>query len=169
MKRLFFALWPPLDALAKLQQLIQHLDRSITPLAISNLHVTLVFLGTVNPKQERELRRRANTIKFHGAELTFDRLDFWQKPSILCLTSTDGLTAVSELSEQLTRISKGLDIPIDNRPFTPHITLCRKIKRPLDTEFEPITWRATGFCLAESVSNSGRRQYRVLEEWPSLS
>lgn len=166
MKRLFFAFWPPPTAQASCQELVHQLRCPGRTVSRANLHVTLAFLGAVQTQKIARLREHAAEIDFAGATLRFDQLCFWPKPSVICLASSIVPPEAERLAGQLTELSQTLGIMIDSRPFRPHITLCRKIKHPIDASLEPIEWYAKHFCLAESVASAEGSQYQVLEQWP---
>ena len=54
---------------------------------------------------------------------------------------------------------------LEPRPFAPHVTLVRKVARPLrEVAFEPVAWRVTDFALVRSSLRTGR--YETLRRWP---
>jgi 2'-5' RNA ligase len=166
MKRLFFAIWPDQSIRQQCNMIIAKLpEAELRPMAASNLHVTLQFLGSVNPEQEAAIVADAAGLVVSPMRLTFNGISYWKKPGILCLTSNDFDQQVASLSEQLGVIAVSHGISIDERRFCPHVTLARKVKQEYDVEFEPIVWRAEDFCLVESCSLVGGVEYRVLRCW----
>jgi 2'-5' RNA ligase len=65
------------------------------------------------------------------------------------------------------RLAQALDLRgfvLEARPFTPHVTLARKVARPLPGEaMPPIAWRVTDFALMRSDARGGR--YETLGRW----
>ncbi|MDD1620711.1 MAG: RNA 2',3'-cyclic phosphodiesterase [Methylococcaceae bacterium] len=169
MKRLFFALWPDdairrqcLDVVNKLS------GEGLRPVAPKNLHVTLLFLGNIDAEQQAGISAAADRLSVPPVmELTFDRLGFWKKPAIYCLTARRFDSEIAVLVEQLAAIAVGYGVRIDERPFKPHITLARKAKASVVIEFEPIIWRADAFCQVESCSDKDGVVYRVIKRWSS--
>ncbi|SVD14529.1 uncharacterized protein METZ01_LOCUS367383 [marine metagenome] len=54
------------------------------------------------------------------------------------------------------------------RPYQPHLTLCRKVGRAVETKLaKPVRWSASGFVLLESIAVDGRSSYQVVERFPS--
>lgn len=166
MKRLFFALWPDEPTRQACAEVARTLKRSggkrVLP---ENLHVTLVFLGSVDEATEAALISAANAIAAPKLTITFDRLDFWRKPRILCLTGRTEGGELKALVAELNAASQALGIEIDTRPYTPHVTLFRKIKDARPITFEPVVWRADSFCLVESRTLPEGVEYRVIKEW----
>jgi 2'-5' RNA ligase len=58
----------------------------------------------------------------------------------------------------------------DKRALYPHITLCRKARRPPPLNLSrTLTWRADNFVLVQSVTAERGAQYTVLEQFPDSS
>lgn len=171
MKRLFFALWPD----AALRQLcvteMPKLKAYGKPVLPANIHVTLLFLGATDTDRQRALSEFASTITIEPMTLAFDKLSYWKKPAVYCLTSTSGNAAVSELAGQLSRAAASLGMEVDNRPFKPHVTLLRKARfSPVHDRIpQPIVWTADNFCLVESCSTPSGVEYRVIRRWQAAA
>ena len=166
MKKLFFALWPDAAIRQQCGYVIAKISGNCAPVALKNIHATLLFLGQINQEQETAIIAAATSIPMSSLSLCFDQLSFWKKPGIQCLTCRDFDQEVVILSEQLAAIAKHYAVAVDDRPFKPHITLARKAKQTEVIEFEPIIWQTQAFCLVESCSLSGGVEYRLLKRWP---
>lgn len=166
--RLFFALWPD----DKTRQKLAQLNKSIKAERFKwvqphNLHVTLVFLGQVDKNVELSIKQLAAGIIVQPFELTFDRLSFWSRPKILCLTCRQPVPEeASMLAVALERMAANCGLQTDTRPYTPHITLARHARYLPDVKIEPIIWRADAFCLVESCSEADGVYYKVIQQWP---
>ncbi|MGR8931261.1 MAG: RNA 2',3'-cyclic phosphodiesterase [Gammaproteobacteria bacterium] len=167
MRRLFFALWPDDVIRRQCLQVMRAIRSAGRPVSTMNLHNTLVFLGSVDDDQRIAMSGAAGTIAVQPMSLTFNRLAYWKKPAVVCLCTEQGDPAVLSLVDQLTLAAVRIGISVDKRPYKPHITLLRKAKSPPEIEFEPIVWRANGFCLVESCSTASGVEYRVIERWPN--
>jgi 2'-5' RNA ligase len=54
---------------------------------------------------------------------------------------------------------------LEERPFAPHITLARRIRKPVPTApTDAIAWRVRDVTLVRSETGTGR--YAVMERWP---
>lgn len=85
--RLFFALWPDDEtrhALVKLGKSLR--EQGLKPISPENLHVTLVFLGQVDTDSEALITQRVAGIAAESFTLTFDKLEYWKRPKIVCLS-----------------------------------------------------------------------------------
>lgn len=166
MKRLFFALWPDDITRQRCVNITQAIGNDKTRLVDpANLHVTLLFLGSIVPNKEIAFREEAAIIPTPKITLRFDHLNFWKKPGVLCLTATDSSPELMALVDNLSILARKLDIPIDERPFKPHVTLAKKAKESMALEFEPITWCSESFCLVESCPLSNGVEYRIIGQW----
>ncbi|MGR8941247.1 MAG: RNA 2',3'-cyclic phosphodiesterase, partial [Gammaproteobacteria bacterium] len=167
MKRLFFALWPDeavREQCAKLaQSIVRSGEKSVRP---ENLHVTLTFLGNIDAETEESVLQAASAITPAHLNITFNEVSYWRRPRILCLSGQTEGAELGVLVGKLTALSRKLDIPVDSRPYSPHVTLVRKAKSPRDIMFEPILWTASGFCLVESHSSpNGGTVYEIIKNW----
>ena len=83
MKRLFFALWPDTVVREHCVAVNEKLPKTIgKPVLASNLHCTLLFLGSVSASQEQSMCAVANALKVSTMNLIFDQLSYWQQPGI---------------------------------------------------------------------------------------
>lgn len=191
--RLFFALWPDDETRQALVRLSQSVEaKEFKWVQPHNLHVTLVFLGQVDNDAEALIKQSAAEIAVPSFELAFDKLSYWSKPKILCLTclppaptvdctNAGGTPPVSGGTEQcrkpaeaamlasaLEAIAQNCGLQTDARPYTPHITLARHARYLPRLKFKPIIWRAEAFCLVESCSEPDGVYYKVIQQWPLL-
>ncbi|QPK61897.1 RNA 2',3'-cyclic phosphodiesterase [Methylomonas sp. LL1] len=165
MKRLFFALWPDQNTRQQCGKIIRMTRSQGKPVAVHNLHVTLVFLGGVDESTQIAVTQAASAIIVQPMHLIFNRLSYWKKPAVVCLTAEQFEPVLSSLVEQLTAAAVRNRIEVDPRPYAPHVTLLRKARALPETEFTPIDWQADGFCLVESYSTPAGVEYRVIERW----
>jgi RNA 2',3'-cyclic 3'-phosphodiesterase len=170
--RLFFALWPD-EALR--QALAGWLKPLIPadigrPVPAQNLHVTLAFLGNVEPERVAVLESLAGTLEWPAVDVVFDRTAYWPKARLLCLeaaTPPDALlAAVARLHESL----REAGFEIERRPFRAHITLVRNLPGPPEPGeglqgVPEFVWPVRGVALVASTSAPGGSQYRVLRQW----
>jgi 2'-5' RNA ligase len=164
-RRLFFALWPDPDVHRQLAAASRNLTKH--PVADTNLHMTLLFLGG-RPASELEcFCEAAGKLQGEAFELQLDYLGNWARPGIQWLGTSSIPPALLRLVNELQQALKPCGVEEDNRRFVPHITLSRKEKRPrVKAGLEAIHWQVQDFVLAESVSAGGGVRYDVLERWP---
>ncbi|MGY6277655.1 RNA 2',3'-cyclic phosphodiesterase [Methylomonas sp. MgM2] len=166
MKRLFFALWPDEATRQKCRKVLRAIRGHGRPVSPMNLHITLVFLGSVDEARQIAMSHAAADIIVAPMTLSFNRLAYWKKPAVVCLTAEQTDPAMLNLVDQLTAAAVKNEISIDQRPYKPHVTLLRKASALPEIEIKPISWRADGFCLVESCSTPKGVEYRVIARWP---
>jgi len=164
--RLFFALWPDTEARAALERLAREAARRTggRPVAAAKLHLTLVFLGEVDPARIPALARAAQGVAGEAFDLPLDRLGAFARARVAwagCERPPERLLAMQAELEKAVRDS---GFSPDERPFAAHLTLARHARAPLAPEgIDPVAWRVATFALVESVPGEGT--YRTLAEW----
>lgn len=174
MKRLFFALWPDDKTRRAIQEatrtLVQHCDgRPVPP---ENFHVTLAFLGQQPGDLLDDITAVARDILVGDLklELELDKLGYWPKPRVVWLGSSGKSRSLDSLAASLWAGLEGLGVAPDKRALYPHITLCRKARRPPPLNLSrTLVWRADNFVLVQSVTAERGAQYTVLEQFPDSS
>lgn len=166
-ERMFFALWPPAavrDALLAVRAgLPGAAGRENHPL---DLHLTLVFVGAVDPERRPCVEAAGDGLALPGFELSLDESGDWPRAGIRwCRPGTFPAT-LPALVQALQARLRACGISPEPRPFRPHVTLARKAaatpRNPLPA---PVPWSVREFVLAASLA--GRRPaYQVLRRWP---
>jgi len=163
--RLFFALWPDAAARASLERLAQEASRRTggRPVAAARLHLTLAFLGEVDPARIPALARASGGVDAEAFDLSLDRLGAFARARVAwagCERPPAGLVA---MQAQLERRVRDAGFATDDRPFAAHLTLARHVRACLPPErIVPVTWRVASFALVESVP--GECAYRTLAD-----
>ena len=166
MARLFFALWPDETAREALAARAREIAGRCggRPVPAANLHLTLVFLGEVDPSRIEPLRRAAVGVAGSAFTLALDRVGGFRRAGVAwagCRQSPAGLIG---LQAGLERRIREAGFSPDDRPFTPHLTLARRVRVPVEPQdVEPVSWRAKAFALVASARGEGT--YRTLAEW----
>jgi 2'-5' RNA ligase len=178
--RLFAALWPPPDAVAELLAAVDDIRADAPRLRWTRpeqWHLTLAFLGEVaderRPELDERLARAAGrhpplTLRFagggrFGTRVLFTRVDGDREP----------LTRLAASASAAARRSR---IPVDDRPYRPHLTLARgrdgEDLRPLAARlqsFAGMAWTATRLDLVRSRLGQGpghTARYEPAASWP---
>lgn len=117
------------------QRMLAHLraeglHRLVRPVAPTNAHLTLRFLGETTDAQVKAIEQQLSTVaqdhpRF-GLTLTgvgcFPSL---KKPSVLWLGIGGEVAALSHLQEEIENLAQSAGFVADRRTFSPHITLAR--------------------------------------------
>jgi RNA 2',3'-cyclic 3'-phosphodiesterase len=166
-RRLFFALWPDDTQRQELTQATQEIVASVEgqPVPVVNYHLTLAFLGSVADDLLPKVHAVARGISGMRVDLTFDHIDYWRKPQILCAAARQVPPSAIELSDVLKRDLVAAEFAPDltHPVFRPHVTLVRKVRMSVDPkQMALVTWSFRQFALVESRHGV----YTVLDAFP---
>jgi 2'-5' RNA ligase len=166
-RRLFFALWPEEVVRQGLLGLGEQLQGSNgRPTHPRDLHVTLVFLGTVEEGRRCCVQAVADSIRARPFELRIDRFGFWSRPRILWCGPGETPQVLTDLVADLQRGLEGCGFSPERRPYAAHLTLARKARRvPLPEPASPVNWPVREFALAASRLGGGKPRYELLKTW----
>lgn len=171
-RRVFFAFWPDAGMRASLTHATHKAARACggRPVPVHNLHVTLLFLGSIPESRIPGLVTIADRVAHDSSpvHLVFDRIEFWEKAHVLVATPSAPPAVATRLAEILLQetLREGF-APDLKAPFRPHVTLARKVQHPPRfVTMAPVPWRCTGFVLMESRTLAEGPVYTVLHEIP---
>jgi len=167
-QRLFFALWPDEKVLQAVRETWQAMGidegKAVKP---EKFHVTLLFLGDVPAARIGDLIEMAGELSLQPCELIFDRLEHWVRPAVLCLTAETVPPPLAELVEALKKGVRRLGFRPERRPFRPHLTLARKVrKRVISRPIDPLRWPVKAFTLVTSRLGDEGSHYEIIGRWP---
>jgi 2'-5' RNA ligase len=151
--RLFLGLWPHTEVHAALVAHAAAWDwpptaRRTRP---ERLHATLHFLGDVEAGRVPQLRTDLR-VAWEGGELVLDRPAVWPG-GIAVLEATRTAPPLMDLHSRLAQALRALHLPVESRPWRPHVTLARKAfgaHPPLPAQ--AIAWRVEpAYALVRSL------------------
>jgi RNA 2',3'-cyclic 3'-phosphodiesterase len=159
--RLFLALWPGPAALQSLAQWQQRWTwpRTAAVVPAERLHLTLQFIGPVPTARLPELLHGL-AVPVRRFDLTFSQAEIWPRGlAVLCADAVP--EPLAALHAQLQAALQRLALPVETRPFRPHVTLARKARGAVPPA-EPLrlNWRAVGYALVQSQGG-----YRTLQHY----
>ena len=164
MSRHFFALWPDLPAGIALADLARDLAQASggKPVPRDKIHLTLAFLGAIEPEAVERAREVAAAIRAPAFDLRLDRAGSFRGAKVGWAGCDSPPLALLMLAEDLAAALEGAGFVVDERPFAPHVTLARRIRTAIARESIPaIGWRAETFSLVRS--EAGR--YETIGSW----
>lgn len=173
-ERLFFALWPDAAAQQRLHAAGRDaLKDMATGKAVpaAKLHLTLAYLGVIAPAQRQCVEQAANALAWRPFELVLDHLGWFSRPRVLWAGCSASETALTALAADLAAGVRKCGVPLEARPFRPHVTLARKItEAPRDSQIEPIHCPIDALHLVASISETvGSRpagvRYETVATW----
>lgn len=165
--RYFFAVWPD-DALR--EALVEwrgamRTDSSARPVPAENLHMTLVFLGSLGTPQVDAVRQVATHTPWSAASLELDRVGFWPRSRVIWAGSRRGSERLAEYSEHLRDRLRRLGFRIDSRHFVSHLTLYRKARRRPKWPQRALAWSIDELCLVRSQLSAAGAHYEIVDRW----
>jgi 2'-5' RNA ligase len=133
------------------------------PVSVSNLHVTVAFLGNVDMPA---LQQAVSVGPFATGpfELQLGRVERRARARVLWLAPTAVPAALLALEESLWRQLVVHGFGREDRPYRPHMTLARNAGR-VDAEALSLRWRVSELALVESVPSRSGRRYEALATW----
>ena len=171
MLRVFFALWPDADArdrLASAAQDVAAMTKGSAPPA-ANLHVTLAFIGDVAPERLDALCAIGESVAASAVPfvLTLDCAGTFRGTGIAWAGASSLPSSLVELARDLAAGLLAQGFPVEQRAFTPHVTLARRAKTPsLASLPAPVGWEVTHLALDASEPGRGGSRYQELAAWP---
>ena len=143
--RLFFALWPPPQTAAALEQWARGCQGRVVPAA--NIHLTLAFLGEADPEAARKAAARVRG-RIH--ELPLEQARYWRHNRIVWAGPRRTPGALAELVEKLSRELQQEQFILEDRPFAAHVTLLRNASVPKARTLPRLAWPVVEFALVSS-------------------
>lgn len=164
MARLFFALWPDPQAAAQLARLSAEvaLVAEGKPVPAAKIHLTLAFLGEVPDERRAAAVAAASGVRFAPLEVRLDCVGSFRAAQVAWAGSLAPDPALVALQATLARNLAAAGFALEERAFTPHLTLARRTRRRLPRATIPaIAWQADAFALVRSAPGTG--EYSNLE------
>ena len=167
MTRLFFALWPDVEIRHSLLKIRDTLPSDCGRLVPSNnLHITLVFLGEISTAKTEYMLESAGQLRIKPVTLILDHIGWWKKTQVAWLAPSHIPGEIPKIATELAAAAKQRAIKLDQRPYRPHVTLARGVRRePCLSAFAPVQWPVRGFSLIQSQTLQAGTRYK--EIWSS--
>jgi len=168
-RRLFFALWPDPATRARLAEAVSSVLEGLPGrrVPVENWHVTVAFLGDVDPAHQACIETAADGLHSVPFTLELDHYGHWPRPQVVWLGASACPAPLQRLVQDLGLGLRTCDVPADDRPFAVHLTLLRKVReRPRLPRSEPFAWRVESLALVESELCSAGAAYHVIRSWP---
>ncbi len=165
-RRLFFALWPD----DRTRQGLFHWQTHNLPADVrwqhrADLHMTLHFLGQVEPDLFEPLRELGAGVSVRRFDLVLDRIGHWRKPQILWAGPSSVPADLPELHAWLGAGLNALGIETEARTHRPHVTLARKVRtEPPSQPLSPLNWPVDELTLVESRPGAAP-MYQPVGRW----
>lgn len=171
--RLFFALQfdeKTVEAITAVQGRLAKAAQNARLSQRENLHLTLAFLGEQPESALPRLKAAMEQTAWEPLELCIDHAGSFRRSGgdtwwLGFRYAQDLMTVQAELAGHL----RAAGFKLEDRPFSPHLTLARQVYLPRDFSgesllTEPITTRVERFTLMESTRRQGQLVYVPLYE-----
>lgn len=135
----------------------------------NNIHLTLVFLGSVELARLEVLRALASDVLAMPFTMILDRLGWWKHNRVVWAAPETTPDPLLSLVHQLQAGLRSEGFDFDDRPvYSPHVTLlrnarCDAVEWP---PFKPLEWAANDFVLVRSVTLPEGATYEAIGRWP---
>ena len=182
--RLFVALVPPADALDELAAAVDALRATpgLRWTRPEQWHVTLAFLAEVDDRAREALTPRLERVARRHAPPTLALAGGGRFGGRVLWTRVDGdRAALRRLADAVRAAARRCGLPVDTRPYRPHLTLARTLARARDpaTDLAPLAaaldgfagrpWSASDLHLVRSVLGAGpgrTAHHEPVASWP---
>ena len=163
--RVFIALWPDPGVREQLREWRDGCawPKSASPVRAGQLHATLHFLGNIPRVRLPELVAGLG-VRFKPFELGFGHPELWHG-GIAVLAPDVVPEPLLALHGALGEALERLGLPLEARPYRPHVTLARRAgPEPGPIQGPPICWQINGYALMESKVGAGA-DYGIVEAY----
>jgi len=169
---LYYALWP---GRAIAERCIEHavmLQAAVggRVTRVDSVHMTLAFLGDVDATRMPELHSPPPTIATEQFMLDIDRIGVWHHNGIGWVAPRVTPESLAELQGRLSDWLQSIGLPLEQRPFRPHVTLLRKATGKVDTvPIESIRWPIDEYVLVQSIPCESGTRYEIRGRFPLVA
>jgi RNA 2',3'-cyclic 3'-phosphodiesterase len=185
-QRSFLAVTPDDAARRGLTSLLAGIEREAQQAAgalrftqAANIHITLHFLGSLDPAREGELLDRlGETLPTASFEVTLGHLGVFPpqgSPRVFWVAVAQGRDALSDIHRELGRRLTAAGVAVEKRPFSPHLTLARVrdgeqqrarrvAERLANITVPPIGWRVHAVTLYHSDLSGPAPHYDAVRD-----
>ena len=162
--RLFLAVWPDAQALARIVewQARQSWPAGVRHTPPEKLHATLHFIGEVPHAHIMPLSGALAAVPFAPGRLLPGQAEIWAGGIAVLHAEVD--EPLVALHAQVVEVLRSRQLPLDARPWRPHVTVARHAQGAALMGLRPAPVCTVGeFALCESVGG----RYDVLRRYPA--
>jgi 2'-5' RNA ligase len=166
--RCFVALQPDEAARDRLDALAGEQLESHAParrMRRENLHLTLAFIGALPGERAQQVASELTLLRAEEFDWALDAVGAFAGARVLWAGGNS--EPLRLLAERARRLLDSLAVPFDRKPFVPHVTLLRNLRRdalaaaggPIDP---PILWRVGAPVLLQSSTDAQGTRYTAV-------
>lgn len=166
--RAFFAVVPDPDSCLAIEHWRQqNWPTLLRPVRARNYHITLSFLGQINPAQLERMQEILDSYRPPVLDITLDDTGYWPDSNILWLGPKTPPSALSNLSAHCARTANRTGIRVNKKTYHPHLTLARQVTLPPAAPLiaPAFQLRCEHLLLLQSVFDKSGVRYLDVDEW----
>ena len=130
--------------------------------ALENLHLTLAFIGEVNPKKLDTVKAIMDTVTFEPFTATIERLGTFSRGTLWWAGLREDKPLMDLQSEVEHKLALG-GFEMDGRKYSPHITLGREVlTNAKPWNIEPFGETVSSIDLMKSERINGKLMYTAI-------
>ncbi|MDX1811704.1 MAG: RNA 2',3'-cyclic phosphodiesterase [Gammaproteobacteria bacterium] len=165
--RIFFSVTPDDDALSRIVKLQkEYSDSKCRLIPPDNIHITLLFIGNVDPQLLDCIKSSADKVLQHSFKLKLNYVSQFKRSGILWLGNKEDNENITELYDTLYANVSNCSVTLEKRRFKPHLTLARKFYSHVSqNDIPPITTRVSQFHLMQTIPYNNSVKYQIIKTW----
>lgn len=164
--RLFFALWPDTDLAHTLDAgwiAPAHAHCGGRRMRPDTLHLTLAFLGAVDPAHLEPLAALTRGLRVQPGEIRLSQYGRFDRAAVVWAGPESADTGLSALHDGLWHALAPWGWSAPAQPFRPHVTLLRDTRETPPPPPAPLVWRYDRCVLVRSEPGGGARYHVVAQ------
>jgi len=168
MARLFFAIRPPAATAAALRHWAGLVQREAGGRALeaAAIHLTLAFLGEVQPERAAAAVAAARAVHGVPHELPLEEARYWARNRIVWVGPRAIPVALGALAASLAGALLREGFVLERRRFAAHVTLLRRVLAECRLPPLPmLAWPVEEFSLVSSRLAAGGSDYEIVERF----
>lgn len=168
-QRLFVALWPPAPLAHCLADVAASLHTACGARAVprEHLHITVVFLGSVDSTRLGEVQQVMRASAGESFELALDAITYRRRGGMLWARATQSPAPLQALVQRLRTAFTASDFAVEDRAFIAHLTLLRDARKPAQLPLLATTpWRVDELTLVRSNLHHHGARYEIIFRQP---
>jgi 2'-5' RNA ligase len=164
--RLFFALVPDERVRAEVARIQSGLGAAGRAVPPPNFHVTLAFLGLQPTAVIPEICALAGRLQLEPCRVVMDEVGRFPRAGVMWLGASTLPDPLRRFQQDLLAALEAAEIGHDPKPWTFHLTLYRRLRKPFPTlPSVAIEWAISGFDLVESAAARKGVEYHSIGYW----
>ena len=150
---------------ARVQSHLSNAGRAVPP---RNFHVTLAFLGMQPAAVIPDICALAGRLRLAPCRVVMDQVGRFPRAGVMWLGASMPPDPLRRFQQDLLDALQDAGIGHDPKPWTFHLTLYRRLRKPFPT-LPPVAieWSVRGFDLVESAAAKKGVEYHSIGHWPA--